>query len=98
MHAAVVNLDAFDRLDLVKITDTAPDDGAAALGFVFDLRRQVAAEVRKYFGNQVFETIIPRTVKLSEAPSYGIPITQYDPLGKGAISYMNLAKEVIERG
>lgn len=62
------------------------------------LSRQVAAEVRKYFGNQVFETIIPRTVKLSEAPSYGIPITQYDPLGKGAISYMNLAKEVIERG
>jgi len=37
-------------------------------------------------------------VKLSEAPSYGIPITQYDPQGKGAISYVNLAKEVIERG
>ena len=62
------------------------------------LSRQVAAEVRNYFGQQVFETIIPRTVKLSEAPSYGIPITQYDPLGKGAISYTNLAKEVIQRG
>ena len=62
------------------------------------LSRQVAAEVRNYFGSQVFETIIPRTVKLSEAPSYGIPITQYDPLGKGAISYVNLAKEVIQRG
>ncbi|MBR0404732.1 MAG: ParA family protein [Eggerthellaceae bacterium] len=62
------------------------------------LSRQVAAEVRNYFGKQVFETIIPRTVKLSEAPSYGIPITQYDPLGKGAISYTNLAKEVIQRG
>ena len=62
------------------------------------LSRQVAAEVRKFFGEQVFETIIPRTVKLSEAPSYGIPITQYDPLGKGAISYVNLAKEVIQRG
>ncbi|HAM16241.1 MAG TPA: cobyrinic acid a,c-diamide synthase [Eggerthellaceae bacterium] len=62
------------------------------------LSRQVAAEVRKYFGKQVFETIIPRTVKLSEAPSYGVPITQYDPLGKGAAAYVNLAKEVVERG
>ena len=62
------------------------------------LSRQVAAEVNNYFGDQVFETIIPRTVKLSEAPSYGIPITQYDPLGKGAASYTNLAKEVIQRG
>lgn len=62
------------------------------------LSRQVTAEVQKYFGSQVFQTIIPRTVKLSEAPSYGIPITQYDPLGKGAASYMNLAKEVIQRG
>ena len=62
------------------------------------LSRQVASEVRNYFGQQVFEIIIPRTVKLSEAPSYGIPITQYDPLGKGALSYVNLAKEVMQRG
>jgi chromosome partitioning protein len=62
------------------------------------LSRQVAAEVRNYFGELVFETLIPRTVKLSEAPSYGIPITQYDPQGKGAISYTNLAQEVMQRG
>lgn len=62
------------------------------------LSRQVAAEVRNYFGDQVFETIIPRTVKLSEAPSYGMPITQYDPVGKGAAAYTNLAKEVVQRG
>ena len=62
------------------------------------LSKQVAAEVRKYFGKQVFETIIPRTVKLSEAPSYGIPIHQYDPNGKGAQAYLSLAKEVISRG
>ena len=62
------------------------------------LSRQVAMEVRNYFGRQVFETIIPRTVKLSEAPSYGLPINLYDPHGKGAAAYMDLAKEVMERG
>ena len=62
------------------------------------LSRQVSDEVRRYFGKIVFETSIPRTVKLSEAPSFGQPITQYDPTGKGAQSYINLAKEVISRG
>nr|WP_180953134.1 AAA family ATPase [Eggerthella timonensis] len=62
------------------------------------LSRQVVEEVRSYFGKTVFATLIPRTVKLSEAPSFGQPITQYDPSGKGAQSYMNLAKEVVQRG
>lgn len=62
------------------------------------LSQQVAGEVRNYFGKKVFETVIPRTVKLSEAPSYGLPITQYDPNGKGASSYTALAKEVVKRG
>lgn len=62
------------------------------------LSRQVSDEVRRYFGKIVFETAIPRTVKLSEAPSFGQPITQYDPTGKGAQSYIDLAKEVISRG
>ena len=62
------------------------------------LAKQVSREVRNHFGDQVFETMIPRTVKLSEAPSFGLPITQHDPEGKGASSYINLAKEVIERG
>lgn len=62
------------------------------------LSKQVVDEVRGYFGKIVFNTLIPRTVKLSEAPSFGQPITQYDPRGKGSISYIELAKEVISRG
>ena len=62
------------------------------------LSKQVAEEVRRYFDKTVFTTMIPRTVKLSEAPSYGQPITEYDPLGKGGQAYLSLAKEVIARG
>ncbi len=62
------------------------------------LSKQVVDEVRGYFGSIVFDTMIPRTVKLSEAPSFGQPITYYDPKGKGSIAYLELAKEVINRG
>lgn len=62
------------------------------------LSRQVVDEVKSYFGKLVFETPIPRTVKISEAPSFGMPITEYDPHGKGALSYTELAREVINRG
>lgn len=62
------------------------------------LSKQVVEEVKGYFGKTVFSTLIPRTVKLSEAPSFGLPITQYDPTGKGSQSYMSLAKEVVQRG
>ena len=62
------------------------------------LAKQVAQEVKEYFGDMMFETIIPRSVKLSEAPSYGEPITKYYPDGKGAKAYYALAEEVIDRG
>ena len=62
------------------------------------LSKQVVEEVKNYFGKTVFDTPIPRSVKISEAPSFGMPITEYDPLGKGAIAYKELAKEVINRG
>lgn len=63
-----------------------------------NLANQVADDVREYFGDKVFTTVIPRTVKLSEAPSFGLPITEYDPAGKGALAYTDLAKEMINRG
>lgn len=61
------------------------------------LSQQVVGEVRDFFGERVFDTLIPRSVRLSEAPSFGQPVTLYDPLGKGASAYQQLAKEVIAR-
>ncbi len=66
---------------------------------MFDARTnlsiQVVEEVKKYFGNKVYRTIIPRNVRLSEAPSFGLPIILYDEKSKGAECYMELAEEVI---
>ena len=60
-----------------------------------NLSVQVADEVKSFFGTKVYKTIIPRNVRLSEAPSYGEPIIVYDPKSKGAAVYTKLAKEVI---
>jgi chromosome partitioning protein len=61
------------------------------------LSNQVAAEVRKHFENMVFDTIIQRNTKLSEAPSYGMAVIQYDANSTGAINYLNLGRELLER-
>lgn len=61
------------------------------------LSNQVVDEVRNYFGEKTFKTLIPRTVKLSEAPSFGMPVINYAPNNKGAKAYRELAKEVIRR-
>ncbi|PTL37689.1 ParA family protein [Alkalicoccus saliphilus] len=63
-----------------------------------NLGLQVTEEVKKYFGDKVFETIIPRTVRLGEAPSHGESIVTYDPKSRGADVYAELAKEVISHG
>jgi chromosome partitioning protein len=62
-----------------------------------NLSRQVAAEARDYFGSKVFETVVPRNVRLAEAPSFGKPIILYDVASVGAQAYMSVAKELLAR-
>jgi len=62
-----------------------------------NLSAQVADEARKHFKDLVFKTIIPRNIRLGEAPSFGKPILLYDAVSSGAVSYMNLAKEIIDQ-
>ena len=61
------------------------------------LAEQVVDEVRKHFTDLVYRTIVPRSVRLSEAPGYGVPIALYDPLSRGGIAYRDLASELAER-
>ncbi len=71
-----------------------------ALLTMYDIRtnlsNQVVKEVKKYFDNKVYKTVIPRNVRLSEAPSYGMPITEYDPKSKGAKSYEKFTREFLK--
>jgi chromosome partitioning protein len=82
--------EAFDRpLAIEGILLTMFDDRT-------NLTRQVANDLRGFFGDQVFATIIPRSVRLAEAPSFGKPILAYDPRSRGAESYIKLAKEILD--
>ena len=93
---------------IVRVVEQVRDSGAnekVEIGGIvmtmFDSRTnlsaQVVAEVRQHFGRQVYETVIPRTVRLSEAPSFGKSILEYDPRGAGAYAYRKLAREFIRR-
>ena len=62
-----------------------------------NLSAQVVQEVKRYFGDKVYSTVIPRNIRLAEAPGYGMAITQYDPKSKGAEAYMEFAAEFLER-
>lgn len=91
-------------LDSVRLVKTHLNPQLEVFGVVmtmFDSRtrlaQQVVDEVRDFFDDEVFKTLIPRTVRLSEAPSFGQPVTLYDPTGKGALAYRELAKEVMDR-
>jgi len=61
-----------------------------------NLSIQVVEEVKKYFGNKLYSTVIPRNVRLAEAPSFGLPITSYDPKSKGAVAYQLFADEFLK--
>ena len=61
-----------------------------------NLSIQVVEEVKKYFGSKLYATVIPRNVRLAEAPSYGLPITVYDPKSKGALAYQAFAEEFLK--
>lgn len=63
-----------------------------------NLSHQVSEEIRSHFGEQVFQAVIPRNVRLSEAPSHGLPVLLYDITSRGATAYLDLAKEIIETG
>ena len=61
------------------------------------LAQQVSAQLMQHFGDKVYQTVIPRNVRLAEAPSHGMPATVYDKSSKGAQAYLSLCKEVIKR-
>ena len=61
-----------------------------------NLTMQVVAQVKKYYGDKVYKTVVPRTVRLSEAPSFGMPINFYEPNGKGSEAYMAMAREFLQ--
>jgi chromosome partitioning protein len=91
-------------LDSIRLVKTHLNPNLEIFGVVMTmydsrtkLSNQVVEEVADFFPTIVFKTLIPRSVRLSEAPSFGQPISLYDPSGKGAIAYRELAKEVIER-
>lgn len=92
-------------LDSVRLVKTHLNSSLSVFGVVMTmydgrtkLASQVVDEVHEFFPEAVFETKIPRSVRVSEAPGFGQPVTDYDPKGKGAVAYRELAKEVMQRG
>jgi chromosome partitioning protein len=91
-------------LGTIRIVQKSLNPGLAIEGVLLtmydqrlNLARQVQDEAVEYFGEKVYDTVIPRNVRLSEAPSFGQPVILYDILSAGAVSYMNLTEELIER-
>ena len=89
-----------DTINLVKKRLNKSLEIEGAVLTMYDMRtnlsNQVVKEVKRYFDDKVYKTVIPRNIRLSEAPSYGIPITIYDPKSKGARAYEKLAREVLK--
>ena len=93
-----------DLLSTIRIVKRSLNPSIALEGVVLtmydgrtNLSMQVAEEVKRHFPGQVYATVIPRNVRLAEAPSYGKPVTAYDSLSRGAEAYQELAREVMEK-
>jgi chromosome partitioning protein len=90
------------NIDMVKAHLNPQLDVSTVILTMYDgrtkLADQVAEEVRRYFGNKVLRTVIPRSVKVSEAPGYSMTIIDYDPGSRGAMSYLDASRELAERG
>ena len=90
-----------ETIDLVRAALNPALHLEGIVGTMVDSRnslgKQVLAEVRSHFGDRVFQTVIPRNVRLSEAPSHGKPILLYDVRSKGAVAYLRLAEEILRR-
>ncbi|HKB71105.1 MAG TPA: ParA family protein [Thermoanaerobaculia bacterium] len=93
--------DLLETIERVKITLNPMLEIGGVLLTMYDertnLARQVVEDIRSHFGGKVFRTVIPRSVRLAEAPSFGKPILAYDIRSKGAEAYLNLAGEVLAR-
>ena len=89
-----------DTIDRIRESFRHPLQIEGILLTMFDdrtnLTRQVAADLKEFFHDEVFKTVIPRSVRLAEAPSFGKPILSYDPRSRGAESYIRLAKEILD--
>ena len=90
-----------DTIERIREAFSHPLEVEGILLTMFDdrtnLTRQVEADLKNFFGKKVFDTVIPRSVRLAEAPSHGKPILTYDVRSRGAESYIRLAKEILER-
>jgi chromosome partitioning protein len=102
-YYALEGIATINRL-LAQLRESGANPGLNLLGVVmtmFDARtrlsHQVVDEVRRHFGEQVFETVIPRTTRLAEAPSFGKPILQYDPYSSATAAYQVLTGEILAR-
>jgi chromosome partitioning protein len=88
-----------DTIDRVRDSFEHPLQVEGILLTMFDdrtnLTRQVAADLREFFGDEVLRTVIPRSIRLAEAPSHGKPILAYDPGSRGSEAYIQLAKEIL---
>jgi len=93
-----------DLVNTIKLVHRNINPGLRLIGLLrvmFDarvtLQQQVSAQLEAHFGDKVFQSVVPRNVRLAEAPSYGMPGVTYDPNSRGAVAYMAFGAELIQR-